>query len=91
MSERYADNPLTLRVGNEQIIIRRCYEMLSILNGFLIASWFLLGSILLLYPEHEKMAVRMFIIGSFQFLLRAIIHLLAHIHIQRVLPSNRQG
>jgi len=77
------DNPLTLPLGNEQLVIRRRYEVLSIINDFLIAIWFLLGSILFLFPEYEKTAIVFFIIGSAQFLVRPSIRLLSHLHLQR--------
>ncbi|SDS01334.1 YrhK-like protein [Halopseudomonas sabulinigri] len=77
------DNPLTLPLGNEQLVIRRRYEVLSIINDFFIAIWFLLGSILFLFPEYEKAAIVLFIIGSAQFLVRPSIRLLSHLHLQR--------
>lgn len=88
MSESSMDNPLTLRLGDEELIIRRRYEALSIANDFLIALWFLVGSVLFLYPSMEKAAVWMFIIGSFQFLIRPTIRLISHIHLQRVPASH---
>jgi hypothetical protein len=89
MSDKYSiDNPLTLTVGNEQLIIRRRYEVISIINDFFIALWFLSGSVVFLYPSLEKVAIWFFIIGSAQFLIRPTIRLLAHLHIQRV-PDSR--
>ncbi|MDX1801143.1 MAG: YrhK family protein [Marinobacter sp.] len=88
MSDSSMDNPLTLRLGDEELIIRRRYEALSIANDFLIALWFLVGSVLFLYPSMEKAAVWMFIIGSFQFLIRPTIRLISHIHLQRVPASH---
>tara|TARA_R110000764_G_scaffold156109_1_gene244062 strand:+ start:709 stop:1002 length:294 start_codon:yes stop_codon:yes gene_type:complete len=77
------DNPLTLPLGNEQLIIRRRYEVLSITNDFFIAIWFLLGSILFLFPQYEKPAIIFFIVGSAQFLVRPSIRLISHVHLQR--------
>lgn len=88
MAENRTDNPLTLRLGHEELIIRRRYEVLSIINDFLIAIWFLVGSILFLFPEYEKAAIWLFIIGSFQFLVRPAIRLIGHLHIQRI-PESR--
>jgi hypothetical protein len=82
------DNPVTLTVGNEQLVIRRSYEVISIINDFFIAGWFLSGSVFFLYPSMEKVAIWLFIIGSAQFLIRPTIRLLAHLHIRRV-PSSR--
>lgn len=88
MRESQTDNPLTIRLGDEELIIRRRYEMLSIINDFFIAIWFLTGSILFLYPEYETQAVWLFIVGSAQFLIRPTIRLISHIHIQRIPASN---
>ncbi|MDF0752489.1 YrhK family protein [Marinobacter sp. 71-i] len=88
MAENRTDSPLTLRLGHEELIIRRRYEVLSIINDFLIAIWFLVGSILFLFPEYEKAAIWLFIIGSFQFLVRPTIRLVGHIHMQRI-PESR--
>lgn len=91
MSEKqHIDNPLTFTFGHEQLVIRRRYELVSILNDFFIAIWFLLGSVLFLYPSLEKVAIWLFIIGSVQFLIRPTIRLLAHFHIQRVPESHWQ-
>lgn len=88
MHDQLKDQPLTLRFGDEELIIRRRYEMLSIINDFFIAIWFLVGSILFLFPSQETAAIWLFIIGSFQFLIRPTIRLISHIHLQRV-PSSQ--
>jgi YrhK-like protein len=88
VTKEKTDSPLIIRIGSEELIIRRRYEVLSIVNDFFIAIWFLAGSILFLYPEYEKAAIWLFIIGSSQFLLRPLIRLIEHIHIKRVPPSN---
>jgi hypothetical protein len=84
------DNPITFTIGHEQLQVRRRYEVVSILNDFLIAIWFLIGSILFLYPVYENTAVWLFIIGSFQFLLRPTLRLASHIHLQRIPESEWQ-
>ncbi|WP_148864683.1 YrhK family protein [Marinobacter fonticola] len=89
--EDTTDNPLTLTIGHEQLVIRRRYEILSILNDFMIAIWFFVGSVLFLYPSLETAAIWLFIIGSFQFLIRPTIRLLAHFHVQRVPESHWDG
>lgn len=89
-NKQRVDSPLTLTVGHEQLVIRRRYEVVSILNDFFIAIWFLLGSIFFLYPALEKVAIWLFIIGSVQFLIRPMIRLCAHIHIRRVPESHWQ-
>lgn len=81
------DNPITITIGHDEIIIRRRYEFASIANDFLIALWFLVGSVLFLYPSTERVGVWLFIAGSFQFLIRPTIRLASHVHLQRVPPS----
>ncbi|MBC7191444.1 YrhK family protein [Marinobacter sp.] len=88
MNRESLDGPITLKLGPEELIIRRRYEVISIANDFLIAIWFLLGSILFLFPEYETAAIWLFIIGSFQFLIRPTIRLISHIHIRRIPGSN---
>jgi len=79
---------LTLRLGHEALSIRKRYETLSILNDFLIAIWFLLGSMLFLFPAWEKTAVWLFIVGSAQFLIRPSIRLAHQVHLRRI-PESR--
>ncbi|WP_192035334.1 YrhK family protein [Halomonas sp. YLGW01] len=90
MASQGTDNTLILRLGHEELIIRRRYEALSIFNDVLIALWFLAGSILFLYPSQEHLAVWLFIIGSAQFLVRPAIRLARHLHLKR-LPDPHGG
>lgn len=82
------DNPITIKIGHDEIIIRRRYEVASIVNDFLIALWFLIGSVMFLYPSMETPGVWLFIVGSFQLLIRPTIRLASHIHLQRI-PASR--
>ena len=84
MVEYRPDNTLVLRLGHEELIIRQRYEALGIFNDVLIALWFLVGSILFLYPAQEHLGIWMFIIGSVQFLVRPAIRLARHLHLQRL-------
>ncbi|MCS4504474.1 hypothetical protein KBTX_02495 [wastewater metagenome] len=83
------DDPsaMTLTLGPEQLVIRRRYEAASIFNDFLVAGWFLVGSILFLYPDWEPVGVWLFIIGSAQFMLRPTLRLAHRIHLRHVPPS----
>lgn len=75
---------LTLRMGHEELTIRKRYETLSIANDFLIAVWFLLGSVFFLYPSLETPAVWMFILGSAQFMIRPTLRLAHQVHLKRI-------
>lgn len=84
-----ADQPtVTLTLGPEQLVIRRRYETASILNDFLVAAWFLVGSVLFLYPSLERWAVWLFILGSAQFMVRPTIRLLHRVHLRRLPASH---
>jgi hypothetical protein len=75
--------PLTLTVGHEALVIRRRYEVLSILNDMCIGIWFLIGSILFLDPTLVDAGTWLFIVGSAQLLIRPVIRLANHVHLRR--------
>lgn len=80
--------PFSIQLGEEELVIRRRYEVISIANDFLVAVWFLVGSVLMLFPQYEKGAVWLFILGSVQFLARPAIRLANRIHLRRIPPSS---
>jgi hypothetical protein len=84
---RHLDNPLTITIGHDQLIVRRRYETLSIINDFLIALWFFVGSILFLYPDLVVDGTWLFILGSLQLMIRPSIRLAAQIHLKRIPAS----
>lgn len=81
------DAPLTIRMGHEELLIRRRYETLSIVNDFMIAVWFLVGSIMFLYSDLVADGTWLFILGSAQLAIRPALRLAAHIHLQRIPAS----
>lgn len=87
-NDQQLDNPITLTIGHEQLIIRRRYEVLSIANDFLIAIWFFVGSIFFLYPSLETKGTWLFILGSFQLMIRPTIRLAGYFHLQRIPASH---
>ena len=88
MSERSdgerLDSPITLKLGHEELLIRRRYETISIGNDFLIAIWFLIGSVFFLDNSMVTDGTWLFILGSAQLAIRPALRLAAHIHLQRV-------
>ncbi|MDN5862487.1 MAG: YrhK family protein [Salinisphaera sp.] len=88
MAARKQPGPLTLQLGHEELTIRRRYQALSILNDFLIALWFVVGSVLFLFPALETTAIWCFIVGSTQFLLRPTIRLAHQFHLRRLPESH---
>jgi hypothetical protein len=45
------DQDVVIRMGREELLIRRRYQTVSIPNGFLIGVWFLLGSVAFFWPR----------------------------------------
>lgn len=79
--------PLELKFGHDEIVIRRRYQALSIANDFLIAVWFLIGSIFFLFASMQTPAIWLFIVASAQFLARPAIRLARSIHLKRIPES----
>ncbi len=75
---------LTIRIGHEELRIRRRYETLSIGNDVLIALWFLVGSVLFFREATSTAATWCFLLGSIEFLIRPAIRIARRIHIGRV-------
>ncbi|WP_397544978.1 YrhK family protein [Saccharopolyspora pogona] len=46
MRDPAGSSPWELRIGHEELLIRKRYEFISIVNDFLIAVWFIAGSLL---------------------------------------------
>ena len=81
------DAPLTIKMGHEELLIRRRYETLSIVNDFMIAMWFLIGSVFFLDSTMVTDGTWLFILGSAQLAIRPAIRLAAHVHLKRIPAS----
>ena len=82
------DKDLVIRMGHEELRIRRRYQTASILNDFLIGLWFLLGSIAFFWPAWVDFGTWLFVVGSAQLLIRPVIRLAHRIHLAPV-PAGR--
>ncbi|HWN27391.1 MAG TPA: YrhK family protein [Actinomycetospora sp.] len=82
--------PLIFTMGHEELVIRRRYEVLSIVNDILIAIWFLVGSILFFSEATTYAGTWLFVLGSVELLIRPMIRLARRVHLQR-LPDTRSG
>ncbi|MEQ3549424.1 YrhK family protein [Pseudonocardia nematodicida] len=75
---------VTVRVGDRELVIRRRYEVLSIVNDILIGLWFLIGSVLFLSASTTRLGTWLFIVGSIELLIRPAIRLARHVHLRRI-------
>jgi hypothetical protein len=83
-------HPLTLRIGDEELVVRRRYEAASIANDILIALWFIVGSVMFFSEEWAVPGTWCFLIGSVELLIRPVIRLSRHVHLQRI-GAHRPG
>jgi hypothetical protein len=91
MRDRDPDHPLTVRVGHRELVIRRRYEVFSILNDVLIALWFIAGSIMFFFQELMTAGIWCFLAGSLELLIRPLIRLGRHLHLSRVRAGRRHA
>ncbi|MBZ9557260.1 MULTISPECIES: YrhK family protein [unclassified Modicisalibacter] len=84
------NNDWTFTFGHEELVIHQRYEVLSIVNDFMLGVWFTLGSVCFFFEGTLKtIGVWLFVIGSVQLLIRPIIRLHRYIRFKR-LPGSDQ-
>lgn len=86
--KRHNPKDLILRLGGDELIIRQRYQVLSILNDFLLGVLFLVGSIFFLFDPLYTAAVWLFIIASTAFVARPVIRVVHYFHLGRRPDSN---
>lgn len=82
MSDPSTSTPLVLRIGDDELVIRRRYEVLSIVNDMLIALWFVVGSVLFFWESTTTEGTWFFLIGSIELAVRPAIRLGRHVHLR---------
>ncbi len=85
-----SDTSLTLHMGSEELVIRKRYEIISILNDVLIGIWFLVGSFFFLSDAVSHVGVWLFVIGSAEMLIRPVIRFVRRVHLQRNYPGKQR-
>lgn len=78
------DNNLTIRIGPDELVIRQRYQVLSIINDVLIGIWFLIGSFVFFSDEWVFTGTCLFVLGSVEMLIRPVIRLIRHLHLQKI-------
>ncbi len=81
------EQEFTIKLGRKELRIRRQYETASIINDFLIALWFTVGSVFILFHSLELAGIWLFIIGSAQLLIRPCIRLAHRVHLRSITES----
>ena len=75
---------LTIRIGPQELVIRRRYEAGSIVNDVLIGLWFLIGSVFFFFDSLTRAGTVLFVIGSVEMLIRPVVRLARPLHLQRL-------
>ncbi|MBP5979970.1 MAG: YrhK family protein [Halomonas sp.] len=80
----------TFTIGHEELVIHRRYEVLSMLNDFLLSIWFTVGSVCFFFEGSVRtVGVCLFLMGSIQLLIRPAIRLHRYIYFKK-LPDTDQ-
>ncbi|WVP27867.1 YrhK family protein [Bacillus licheniformis] len=72
-----------------ELFFKKRYKVLHTLNDFLIGLLFLVGKLLLFLRELKPAGLWMFVIGSFQLLIRPTIRLVHDFHYRKFVESRR--
>lgn len=91
MSHSDSPRPITLHIGSEELVIRKRYEALSIVNDILVGLWFLVGSIMFFSPSWTTTGTWLFVAGSAELLIRPLIRLTRHIHLGKISADPLRG
>jgi hypothetical protein len=74
--------PITLTLGNQELVLRQRFELLSIINDIGIFLFFTVGSIAFYWHELFNLGVTLFVIGSVQLGIRPLIRLARRIQLR---------
>jgi YrhK-like protein len=75
---------ITLQLGNEEIVLRQRFELLSIVNEIGIALFFTVGSIAFYFEELFTLGVTLFVIGSIQLGIRPAIRFARRVQLTKL-------
>ena len=76
MTSTDTTHPLVFTLGHRELIIRRRYQVLSIINDILIGLWFAIGSVMFFSEAWTYTGTWLFVIGSIELLIRPVIRLI---------------
>jgi len=77
------DRTLTFSLGHDELVIRRKYEVASIVNDVMVAAWFVAGSVLFFSESTTTAGTWLFLLGSVQLMIRPLLRLARHVHLRR--------
>ncbi|SER43662.1 YrhK-like protein [Vreelandella subterranea] len=79
-------------IGHRELVVHQRYEVLSMLNDFLLGIWFTIGSVCFFYQGAvQTVGVWLFVLGSLQLLIRPSIRLHRYIYFKRLPDTNHDA
>src|SRR3954447_20828418 len=75
---------VTLTLGDQEIVLRHRFELISIANEIGIALFFTVGSVAFYFEELFNLGVTLFVIGSVQLGVRPAIRLARRVQLRKV-------
>lgn len=73
---------VTISLGNQEIVLRQRYELLSIINDIGIFLFFTVGSIAFYWHDLFNLGVTLFVIGSVQLGFRPILRFFRRVQLR---------
>ncbi len=77
--QQYVD----VQMGKHDLFFKKNYNILYTLNDILLGLWFFIGSIFFYFESLKTWGVTLFVIGSFQLLIRPTIRLVHRFHLRK--------
>ncbi|HET7328963.1 MAG TPA: YrhK family protein [Nocardioidaceae bacterium] len=75
---------MTLRLGDDELVIRQRYAAAGILNDVMLVVWFVVGGVFFFFPSLVTVGLWCFVAGSVQLLIRPLIRLIRRSHLRRL-------
>ncbi|GAA4936212.1 YrhK-like protein [Actinomycetospora succinea] len=74
--------PITLTLGNQELVLRQRYELLSIINDIGIFVFFTVGSVAFYWHDLFNLGVTLFVVGSVMLGIRPTIRLFRRVQLR---------
>ncbi len=88
--DHYKEDNISLHMGSYDLFFKKGYKVLYTVNDILIGIWFLIGSFMFFSESTKTAGVWLFVIGSFEMLIRPVIRLVHDFHLRRHLKKQAQ-
>ncbi|MCT2535754.1 YrhK family protein [Aquibacillus koreensis] len=87
MQNRRDNDYVEVLLGKYDLFFKKSYQIIYNINDFLIALWFLIGSILFFYESLKNIGIWLFVIASVQYSIRPLIRIIHSIHLKRYIQQ----